>query len=415
MKRLLCLLSITVVVLGLAAPAAADRPPPGPIDLIGEINGAPFEIRVPAEWNGTLVVYAHGYRDKADHPGEVDDRSADAFVADPFEEVMLDAGYALAGSAYRDNGWAVAEGIIDTNRLVQQFRRVVGRPDATILVGFSMGSVIAFEAIESFPNRYDGAIPSCAVGAGAPRAFDGTMAISAAYAAVFGWPATWGTPGDIRDNLDFESEVFPTLIAQLTAPGGAARFEFIRRVVGGPTGPEWPIVDFFFLTEGRAELERRAGGPIVQNLDHTYDLSADDRAALIALGLTEAQIDEWLEATDGIRFGAPPRSRRYVERYADYTGALRRPVLTWHTVVDALVPPAHIDRYNRTVVEAGRERFVVNAWTSGQSHCDFTPDQALTVVNAMSGWIATGDAPDPASFPADQGFVPFTPPPWPQP
>ncbi len=54
---------------------AADQV--GPIDTSGEINGAPYRIVVPAVWNGTLLVYAHGYRDKADQPGEVDNRNAD--------------------------------------------------------------------------------------------------------------------------------------------------------------------------------------------------------------------------------------------------------------------------------------------------------------------------------------------------
>ena len=48
-----------------------------PVELSGELKGAPFRIAVPENWNGTLFVYAHGYRDKADHPGEVDNRNAD--------------------------------------------------------------------------------------------------------------------------------------------------------------------------------------------------------------------------------------------------------------------------------------------------------------------------------------------------
>jgi pimeloyl-ACP methyl ester carboxylesterase len=424
-RRVAVILIATLTVLGVAAPSpaagspagspAGRRPPPGPIDLTGELHGAPFEIRVPADWNGTLVAYAHGYRDKADHPGEVDTRTADAFIAAPFEEPLLDAGYALAGSAYRDNGWAVKEGLADTERLVRHFSREIARPDTTILVGLSMGSVIAFEAIETSPRVYDGAIPSCPVGAGAPRAFDGTLDISAAYGAVFGWPASWGAPGDIRDDIDFDTEVLPVVVAQLTAPGGAARFEFIRRAIGASSGPEWPIIDLYFVTEGRSELERRAGGPVVQNLDHTYDLTAADRAALVAMGLTDEQIDGWLAALDAERFRGPRAARRYVERFADYTGRLRKPVLTLHTVVDALVPPAHISAYNATVAAAGREQFVVNAWTSGQGHCAFTPPQMLTAVNAMQTWIDSGVAPGPADFPAAQGFVDFTPPPWPQP
>ncbi|MGH9187705.1 MAG: hypothetical protein ACRD0U_18140 [Acidimicrobiales bacterium] len=410
------LLGLLLLSTGLPAVAHAQDPPvDGPIDLVGELDGAPFEIRVPADWNGTLVAYAHGYRDRADHPGEVDDRSADAFVGDPFEEVLLAAGFALAGSAYHRNGWAVKEGIHDTNRLVRHFKAVVGRPDTTILVGFSMGSVITFEAIERFARLYDGAIPSCAVGSGAPRAFDGTMAISAAYDATFGWPAAWGTPGDVRDDIDFESEVLPVLLAELSAPGGQAKLEFMRRATGVPEGPEWPFSPMFFSTEGRAELERRAHGPVVQNLDHTYALTDADRAAIEALGATGEEIDGWLAALDAERASAPRRSRNYVIRYADYTGRLRRPVLTLHTVVDALVPPAHIDRYNQTVAEAGRSEHVVNAWTAGVGHCNFTPTQALTAVTAMQAWIDTGAAPDPASFPSEEGFVPFTPPPWPQP
>lgn len=412
--RTKCFLIAVAATLTVTASVAEAKPKDrGPVDLNGELRGAAYEIRVPDDWNGTLVVYAHGYRDAADHPGEVDDRSADAFVNDAVEERMLGAGYALAGSAYTRNGWAVREGIRDTKRLVNHFRRAVGRPDQVILVGFSMGSVIAFESIERFRGIYDGAIPACAVGAGAPRAFDGTMAISAAYDAVFGWPAAWGMPGNVRDDLDFETDVLPVLISQLTAPGGAARFEFIRRVVGVPEGPEWPFSIWYFTTEGRAELERRAKGPVVQNLDHTYSLSAADRAALAALGATGPTVDGWLAELDDVRFSAPHRFRRYVEKYADYTGKLRRPVLTLHTRIDALVPPAHISRYQQTVAEAGRSAHLAEAWTSGIGHCNFTTEQLLATVNAMDRWITDGIKP--TSFPAGLGFIDFDPPDWKQP
>ncbi|GIU93396.1 MAG: alpha/beta hydrolase [Acidimicrobiia bacterium] len=400
-----------VIVMLVAGPAVAASD----LELTGEIAGAPYEIRVPSDWNGTLVVYAHGYRDKADHPGEIDDRSADAFVADPFEQVMLDHGYALAGSAYSDNGWAVKEGIYDTLRLVNRFRARVGDPETTILVGFSMGSVVTFESIERFPGIYDAAVPACPVGAGVPRAFDGTLAIASGFDAVFGWPGTWGTPADVRDDLDFESEVLPVLLGAFFSDGGAARFEFIRRVTGVPIGPEWPFTDFFFVTEARAELERRAKGSPVQNATHIYSLSEADRSALTAMGLTEAQIDGWLAAMNGSRVEADPGSRRYLRQYADYTGRLRRPVVTLHTVVDALVPPAHISAYNQTLAQAGSSDLVFNAWTTGFGHCNFTPAQVLTAVAVAERWAKEGVAPTEADFPAELGFTAFAPQPWPQP
>ncbi len=393
------------------APAAANG---AGQDLEGEINGAAFEIRVPDDWNGTLVVYAHGFRDKADGPGEVDDVSADAFIADPFEDVLLAAGYAVAGSAYRDNGWAVREGIADSRNLVRYFHEAVAVPETTILFGVSMGSVVAFESIEIYDGLYDGAIPACAVGAGAPRAFDGTLAIMSAYDAVYGMPAAWGTPGDVRDDLDFDTEVLPVLIGQLLAPDGPAKFEFIRLVTGVPQGPEWPFSPFYFATEGRAELERRAGGPVTQNADHSYGVSPADAAYLGAIGIDQSAIDGWVAHMDAQRWSSPS-GRFYLERYADYTGRLARPVLTLGTTVDALVPPAHISEYNETVAAAGSSDQVVNVYTDGVGHCAFTPTQTLAAVAAMQAWIDTGVAPDPESFPAGDGFVEFTPPAWPQP
>src|SRR5687768_4848703 len=59
------------------APVTQANAPIGPLDLSGELHGAPYRIRVPENWNGTLLVFAHGYRDKADHPGEIDNRTAD--------------------------------------------------------------------------------------------------------------------------------------------------------------------------------------------------------------------------------------------------------------------------------------------------------------------------------------------------
>jgi len=385
----------------------------GPLDLTGDLDGVAYEIRVPADWNGTLVMYAHGYRDAADHPGETDDHSAQAFANNVVEDQLLAAGYAVAGSAYASNGWAVKDGIHDTKELVNHFQDVVGQPKTTLLAGFSMGSLVAYESIEKYGGVYDGAMPSCSVGAGAPRAWDGSLAVATAYDAVFGWPAAWGTPANVRDDLDFDSEVLPVLFSQLSAPGGAAKFEFLRLVVGVPKGPEWPFGVWFFTTEGRAELERRAGGPVAQNANHTYGLSAADRAYLAGLGVTGEQVDGYLATMMANRVAAVPGPRRYVERYADYTGNVDGPVLTLGTTTDSLVPPAHISAYDATVAAAGTSDLVAHAWTSGVGHCNFTPTQLVTGVRALDSWVKTGVRP--TDFPADQGFVSYTPPPWPQP
>lgn len=47
-------------------------------------------------------------------------------------------------------------------------------------------------------------------------------------------PAAWGTAADIRDDIDFDTEVLAKLTPELSNAANFARFEFIRLVVGIP-------------------------------------------------------------------------------------------------------------------------------------------------------------------------------------
>src|SRR5262245_49604753 len=85
-----------------AVPLAQTGSLIGPLDVSGEIHGAPYRIRVPENWNGTLLVFAHGYRDKADHPSELENRNPDLAPSPALVAPLLAQGYALAGSAFKE-------------------------------------------------------------------------------------------------------------------------------------------------------------------------------------------------------------------------------------------------------------------------------------------------------------------------
>src|SRR5688572_12855961 len=138
MKRLLTagfVTSLLLLSLALPFPVAEGYSQPvaqvGPLDLSGELHGAPYRIRVPAVWNGTLLVFAHGYRDKADHPGEVDNRNADIAPNPALEAPLLAQGFALAGTAFKDNGWAIGDAIQDAKNLAVFFRGQIAKPERT--------------------------------------------------------------------------------------------------------------------------------------------------------------------------------------------------------------------------------------------------------------------------------------------
>jgi hypothetical protein len=420
MLRTIFLVAV-VFVFGMSAFGAQQV---GPIDTTGDINGAPYRIVVPATWNGTLLVYAHGYRDKADHPGEVDNRNPDVAPSPALASALLMQGYALAGSAYRDNGWAVDEGIQDTKDLTVYFRDNIARPDRSIIWAFSMGSVIGFKSMEQFGGIYDGALCGCAVGAGATSSWDGAGDLALAYDTVFGMPSSWGTSGDVRDDIDFETEVQPKLVGEVSNMANFPKFEFLRLVTGTPGRginppappafyPGWVFTDMFFAMEARSELERRAGGPIVQNLDRDYNLSPSERAYLtLGFGVPNAVIDNWLSAMNAQRnISAPPFSRNYVKNNATYNGKIKNPVLTMHTLVDPLVTVTQENRYAQTVDRVGRSSLLFQTYTDGNGHCNFTGSQLITAVNAINNWVMTGTKPTQANFPAAAGFLQnFTPP-----
>jgi hypothetical protein len=91
----------------LASPAAAA----GPTVVTGSLGGTAYKIEMPAAWNGTLILFSHGYI----APGAPNP----ALALDPVVGAWLLAhDYAVAGSSYSRTGWAVAEALHDQMALL---------------------------------------------------------------------------------------------------------------------------------------------------------------------------------------------------------------------------------------------------------------------------------------------------------
>lgn len=398
----------------------------GPLDVSGEINGAPYRIVIPADWNGTLLVFQRGYTDLADHPGEVDNRNPTItpMGSAAIRDALLAGGYALSGSARKTNGASVEDGLDDVVALVSYFRENVARPTRTILWGVSMGGLITLETAERNGGAFDGFLAMCPLGGGASRTVDHFLVLRLAYDVTFGMPGSWGTPGDVRDDLDYEPEVLPILSAQTGDPANFGRFEFLRLVAGIPGSGITPPagyfpsklvgLPFFLATEGEAEWERRAGGVIAQNLDHTYTLTDAEKSYLASLGV---DADPLLQAMNARRnISGPPKPRNYIRHFADFSGFIKHPVLTVHAFVDEAMPVTAQSAYRNTIAAAERDELLFQVYTTGAGHCAVTTAQTVTAIHAIDEWARTGTRPDPSTFSAASGFIPdFQPPAWPQP
>jgi len=162
--------ALLVAVVVVTAVAAAGPPPAYFVDesklpfdaLLGTTTarywgvhgGAGYRIEVPANWNGDLVLYGHGFRGTG----------LELTVDNPrIRQWLVTHGYAWAASSYSKNGYDVKQGVKDTHALGELFNGLVGNPARTYITGHSMGGHITGVAIEQYPYAYVGALPMCGV------------------------------------------------------------------------------------------------------------------------------------------------------------------------------------------------------------------------------------------------------------
>ena len=372
-------------------------------------DGATYVIDVPPIWNGTLLLYSHGYVVPGT-PNPAQD------VGDPLTGgYMLAAGYALAGSSYATTGWAVQQAIPDQIATLDAFQSAVGTPTQTIAWGHSLGGMITAGLVQEFPDRFNAALPMCGVLSGGVGTWNGSLDV----AFIFNTLVAGGSLQvvDITNpDLNLASAEGILSAAQTTAQGQArvALAAALGDLPGwfDPTSPEpaptdyaaqlanqflWlSEVDFPFIFALRAELEARAGGNPSWNtgvnyeakLKHSVDY-AEVRALYAAAGLSlEADLATLKKAK---RITADPSALAYLSDNIIYNGQLPFPVLTLHTTGDGLVPVENESAYRRVVDEAYDSAMLRQTFVHRAGHCAFTPAETITALQTLDLRLTTGE------------------------
>ena len=132
----------------------------------GEIHGAKFATAVPEDWQGKLVLIAHGFRSEDAALG------ADLDVTDEFTAPLLKQGWAVAVTSYRRNGWIIEDAIEDLKNLRDHVAGAHGEVKRCVVVGNSMGGLIATLIAEGAMKGVDGVVAIGAyLGDGKTKAF----------------------------------------------------------------------------------------------------------------------------------------------------------------------------------------------------------------------------------------------------
>jgi pimeloyl-ACP methyl ester carboxylesterase len=382
-------------------------------------DGASYIFSVPPNWNGTLVLYSHGYV----FPGQPNP-ARDA--GDPATEAaLLQQGYALAGSAYSATGWALQQAFQDQIALLDFFGATCGHPTRTIAWGHSLGGIITAGLVQLYHNRFAGALPMCGVLAGGVGTWN--QALDSAFAFKILLADKVPPPGNPLPIVHLPALGSPALTAAFnqaeavlqsaqSTPQGKARIALAAALADIPgwfdsASPEpastdfatreqnqfrWQSqVDFAFAFFARAELEARAGGNPSWNTGVNYskqlENSADYSEVVALYKQAGLNLDQDLGAlATAPRISADTGAVQYLSQNISFTGDLNFPVLSMHTTGDGLVVNQDEQAYASVVRSTGDNSLLRQVFVHRAGHCAFTPAETLTAFQTLIHRLDTG-------------------------
>ncbi|MFM1968247.1 MAG: hypothetical protein RL590_1104 [Actinomycetota bacterium] len=176
--RILSLLSVTALVTTVlvTAPTVANAAPAcdgkSPIQTcVGATSdGAPYAMQVPANFNGTVALYSHGYRYNVDIPAQIPLIGGYKITNTPepvpggnaeVAKYFFSQGIAILGSGFARQGWNPDSAIKTNVELIDTFKKQFPKTTKVVAWGSSLGGVITQGLAEKHPELVSAVAPMC--------------------------------------------------------------------------------------------------------------------------------------------------------------------------------------------------------------------------------------------------------------
>ena len=176
--RILSLLSVTALVTTVlvTAPTVANAAPAcdgkSPIQTcVGATSdGAPYAMQVPANFNGTVALYSHGYRYNVDIPASIPLIGGYKITNTPepvpggnadVAKYFFSQGVAIVGSGFARQGWNPDSAIKTNVELIDTFKKQFPKTTKVVAWGSSLGGVITQGLAEKHPELVSAVAPMC--------------------------------------------------------------------------------------------------------------------------------------------------------------------------------------------------------------------------------------------------------------
>ena len=335
----------------------------------GRVNNAMYRIVIPANWNHNLVMYAHGYEmpSMPSDPGAFQNARADQGIR-PY----LDRGFAVARSAYRKKGWALKEGVDDTEALRKYFVTKYGKPDTCFITGHSMGGGITLATIENFGQYYNGGMPMCPLASRPYLQVKMTCDINIVFAAMF--------PG-----------VLPPVSESIKGTAPAISSQEVTKAINSDTLLASAIAKRFELKPKDLAMVVMFNDAIMRDIGHQAGGNPFDNTNTLYSGFP----DDWELNKKIERLVMTPGTENFFDPY-DRTGEINKPVLLVHTIYDQLIPASMaVIPYDNMVQRAKKKSNLVVVYTKGEGHCSFTPEETSKSFDLLRKWVSQGVSPKP--------------------
>ncbi|KOG31016.1 alpha/beta hydrolase family protein [Streptomyces resistomycificus] len=415
--------SATALLLALASlPTSAVAAPADPSALsatsaTGRVegrlpSGATYMMDMPDGWNGTVLLFSHGYT-TAGAPNPAQDAPDETTKA-----LLLKQGYALAGSSYATTGWAVTDAVPDQLATLTAFTDRFGEARRTIAWGRSYGGLVTTAIAERHADRIDGSLSLCGLVQGGVANWNNTLdpafALKTLLAPDSDIPLT-GLPDQTAATRAADALTAEVDAAQSTA-AGRARIALAAALHNipvwnqptqtRPAATDWDAqqANQYEAVKGllkiaafnrRQEAESRAGGNMSWNTGVDY-------AKLLGRSSVRKEVDQLyrkagLSLRDDLatldrapRISADPAAVAWMSGTSSFTGELTTPQLSVHTTGDALVPVQTESALRRAVTAAGSAPLLRQAYTDNAGHCTFSPAEQLAALHTLEARLTTG-------------------------
>lgn len=357
----------------------------------GEIGpGSLYRLIKPANWNGTLLVYATGST-TAGFPVSLPNPRFG--LGDRLAVALEPDGVAVAFSSYSETGWNIKDAAQRTHQLTGVFTEKFGKPTKTIVVGTSMGGLVAMKLAEDFPTQYAGSLPICSCAGGTRRLAEYDAHVWALF--EYYYPGVLpGNAAALPADVDWFTQIYRPAVDAMTAnPAPVEKILSMDQtpvpgtnaLVGSTGVPEKIYAVAYALGLNQFFLASLVenGVPYFDNSTTTYSSASLSASELEAVNA-------------GVRrYSASRSTLNAMDKNYTPTGKLQRPMLMLSGSFDANVPAFNQASYLATVTSAGSTDFLLQRTVPSQFHCSYPFTTTVKAVRDLLTWTETGVKPAP--------------------